>query len=204
NLTIRRSSKRAMSSSLDNNSKLKTRISLIRSKQNITTTTTSTSTESSTATPVSSSSTPTEIETIIPAFNSTPIDTNKLETFDYIQLTKEKIKINEKNNINTSKIINKLFNPFDYQYTYFENHKFIPSLIHCKLLSNDEVIYSLLNNYNKNLPDVDELFPWLHGIHKLNYGQISFLSNSINPNNDKSTKVITFDKPTSLDDSNIT
>lgn len=90
------------------------------------------------------------------------------------------------------------FHVFDDQYHTFINHPFVPSLRHVKLFSNDEAIFYLLNFQNTKLPEVETMFPWLHGIHRENFGQINFLSSSSNviEGNNNNRKVITFDKPT--------
>ena len=106
---------------------------------------------------------------------------------------KSRIKLNSPNKLE--------FNPFINQFDNFINHKSLPSLIYCKLLSIDEVINYLNQTYNRKLPEVEKVFPWLHGIHKHNYGQISFLSNTLYPTNDK-PKIITFEKPASSNNIN--
>lgn len=174
----RKSSKRAMSSSLDEYSKVKARISLVKLK------------------PSTNSAIDDSLSDIN---NSISVDEDSRgKSFD--------LGTNVPTAEGKSTCLNTLqfndINPFDHQFSYFSSYRCIPSLTHCKLLSNEETIFSLLNYYNKRLPDVEKLFPWLHGIHKLNYGQISFLSNSINPSKDRKPRIISFERPASLDENN--
>lgn len=162
----RRSSKRAMSSSTDECSKVKTRMCLSGSK-------------------CPSCTKPEDMS-----------NTQDMKNRDDTASTLLKLK----KTLNTAQFEKK--NPFDYQVSFFLNYKYVPSLKHCKLLSNDEVTFFLLNSFNKKLPDVEQMFPWLHGIHKANYGQISFLSNNLNSSLHSKPKVITFEKPASLDENN--
>lgn len=92
--------------------------------------------------------------------------------------------------------------PFENQKIYFGNHESLKALPTCKLISNDEFIDFLIKSFHKPLPAVNEMFPWLHGIHKNNYGQINFLSNSLNPSSNSRSRIITFEKPQSLDENN--
>lgn len=158
----RRSSKRAMSSSADDYTKLKTRLSLA-------------------------------------GFRGASLETDyKLKT----TYTEGNPYYKDETNITDQPSNHRMYrvsefaenNPFESQKSHFALHDHLTSLPHCKLISTEESIYYLLGTYNQILPDVEKLFPWLHGIHKMNYGQISFLSNGSNASNKR--RVITFDKPT--------
>ena len=174
----RRSSKRAMSSSLDEYSKVKARISLVKLKPNANSILNDSMSDANNSITAGDE----KENKILHPGSEVLAAKNKCIYFNTLQF----------NDIN----------PFDHQLKYFSSYRSIPALTHCKLLSNEETIFSLLNYYNKNLPEVDKLFPWLHGIHKLNYGQISFLSNNINPTKDRKPRIISFERPASLDENN--
>lgn len=91
----------------------------------------------------------------------------------------------------------------DFQGILFASHFALPSAKHCKLITSVEATSLLIRSYNKVLPKVEKMFPWLHGIHKDNYGQISFLSNSLNSKSENSKpRIISFERPASLDENN--
>ncbi|GME82437.1 unnamed protein product [Ambrosiozyma monospora] len=72
---------------------------------------------------------------------------------------------------------NELLSPFDQSSLYFRFHKSIQGEINCKLISTDEACHFLISHYTTELPEVETMFPWLHGVHKNNLAQIRFLSN---------------------------
>ncbi|VEU23041.1 DEKNAAC104022 [Brettanomyces naardenensis] len=63
---------------------------------------------------------------------------------------------------------------------YFSHHRHIRHVPDIRLLSTTELIMFLIPHYTSPLPDVDLLFPWLHGIHRNNYAQLQFLGRPIN------------------------
>ncbi|GMM30568.1 tyrosine/serine/threonine protein phosphatase [Martiniozyma asiatica (nom. inval.)] len=75
----------------------------------------------------------------------------------------------------------------------FNNASHVLSFEECKLVDCEVFIKLFKNFLDKELPDVEIMFPWLHGMHPNNYGQMSFLT-SKNSNVD-SARVISFSKP---------
>ncbi|GME67796.1 unnamed protein product [Ambrosiozyma monospora] len=80
------------------------------------------------------------------------------------------------NHVNNHNSNNELLSPFDQSSLYFRFHKSIQGEINCKMISTDEACHFLISHYTNELPEVETMFPWLHGVHKNNLAQITFLS----------------------------
>ncbi|QPG74293.1 hypothetical protein FOA43_001618 [Brettanomyces nanus] len=68
---------------------------------------------------------------------------------------------------------------FEPSSNYFDDHRFVRQSPAVKIVSTDELIQFLILHYSIPLPDVDTVFPWLHGIHRNNQAQLQFLGRSI-------------------------
>ncbi len=107
------------------------------------------------------------------------LDTSRTKldfAFDGVSSQKYNSTITAKDNMDAKKLPYSLaIDPFDVKSTYFHDHRYLRHFPTVHLIDQEEFIDMLKHHFLTPLPKSDDVFPWLHGIHKNNYAQLQFL-----------------------------
>ena len=107
------------------------------------------------------------------------LDTSRTKldfAFDDLSSQKYNSTITAKDKTNSKKLPYSLaIDPFDVKSTHFHDHRYLRHFPTVHLIDQEEFIDMLKHHFLTPLPKSDDVFPWLHGIHKNNYAQLQFL-----------------------------
>lgn len=114
-------------------------------------------------------------------------DSTKIRSKLSLEFSKLKSQLRSSNNDNNNNVTRIKFDTLD-----ISKLPHLNSFQQIKIITNDDFIDLFLSYLSTDLPSVDTMFPWLHGLHPNNYGQLNFF---MSKQDNSKPKVIQFTKP---------